>query len=131
MLVRALLLLLGVLHLVNGATMLIAPMSWYHAVPGVSATGPFNHHFVMDVGMAFIASGGLLALAARAGVSAAKFAIAGATWPILHALIHIASWFSSGFPTEPRLIFSEVVGVVALASLGGVLASFRLIGGAR
>jgi hypothetical protein len=78
--------------------------------------------------MAFIASGGLLALGARAGLASASFAVAGAVWPILHALIHIAGWFTSGFPAEPRLIFSEIVGVVALAALGGVLAGIRMKG---
>jgi hypothetical protein len=128
MIARTLLLLLGAVHLANGAAMLIAPMSWYETVPGVTGTGPFNHHFILDVGMAFIASGSLLALGARAGVSAPAFAIAGASWPILHALIHIAGWFTSGFPSEPRNIFSDAVGVVALAVLGGVLAWFRMKG---
>ena len=128
MTVRALLLFLGGFHLANGLAMLIAPMSWYEAVPGVTGTGPFNHHFILDVGMAFLASGGLLALGASAASSAASFAIAGAVWPILHALIHITGWFTSGFPTEPRIVFSEVVGVVALAVLGGLLAWFRTRG---
>jgi len=128
MIVRTLLVLLGVLHLANGAAMLIAPISWYEAVPGVTGTGPFNQHFILDIGMAFVASGSLLALGARNGAFAAAFAIAGASWPILHALIHITGWLTSGFPTEPRIMFSEVVGVVALAALGGVLAWFRTKG---
>src|SRR5205085_2912717 len=119
---------IGVFHLANGAAMLIAPMDWYETVPGVTATGPFNHHFILDVGMAFIASGGLLVLGARTGTSAAAFAAAGATWPILHALIHVTGWFTSGFPTQPRIAFSEVVGVVALAAVGGLLAWFRMKG---
>ena len=126
--VRVLLVLLGGFHLANGAAMLIAPMSWYDTVPGVVGTGPFNHHFILDVGLAFIASGGLLALGARTATSAASFAAAGATWPILHALIHVAGWFTAGFPSEPRLIFTDAVGVVALALLGGLLAWFRLKG---
>ena len=128
MIARTLLLLLGIFHFANGAAMLIAPTRWYEAVPGVTATGPFNHHFILDVGMAFIASGSLLALGARTGGSAPAFAIAGASWPILHALIHIAGWFTSGFPSEPRIIFSDAIGVVALAVLGGVLAWFRMKG---
>ncbi len=128
MTVRILLLLVGVLHVVNGAAMLIAPMNWYAAVPGVTSTGPFNHHFILDIGMAFIASGAMLALGARLNASAASFAVAGASWPILHALIHVTSWFTAGFPSEPRVAFSEAVGVVAVAVLGGVLAWFRMKG---
>jgi hypothetical protein len=125
MIVRALLVLLGLLHLANGLAMLLAPMAWYDAVPGVTATGPFNHHFILDVGMAFVASGGLLIAGARKTASAASFAIAGATWPILHALIHVSGWFMDGFPRRTDVMVSEVFGVVALAVLGGVLAWLR------
>jgi len=83
---------------------------------------------MFDVGMAFMASGGLLALGARTNPSAASFAIAGASWPILHALIHITGWYTTGFPSAPRIVFSEVIGVVTLAALGGVLAWFRTKG---
>jgi hypothetical protein len=125
MIVRALVILLGLFHLANGLAMLIAPMAWYETVPGVTATGPFNHHFILDVGMAFVASGGLLIAGARRTASAANFAIAGATWPILHALIHVSGWFMDGFPRQPNAIVSEVIGVVTLAVLGGVLAWLR------
>jgi hypothetical protein len=127
MTVKTPLLLLGLIQIANGVAMLIAPMTWYDIVPGVATTGPFNHHFILDIGMAFVAGGGLLALGARAGKSAAAFATAGATWPILHAFIHIAGWFES-FPSRPVMIFAEVVGVVALSALGGVLAWLRMQG---
>jgi hypothetical protein len=123
-----LLLLVGIFHIGNGLWMLAAPESWYAAIPGVMMTGPFNHHFILDIGMAFVASGGFLALGTRASASAATFAIAGATWPVLHALIHIANWIVGGFPAEPQMIVSEVVGVVGLATLGGVLAWLRAKG---
>lgn len=38
-----------------GGQMLITPMGWYETTPGVSDTGPFNPHFIRDVGIAFIA----------------------------------------------------------------------------
>src|SRR5579871_1365158 len=71
MIVRILLLLLGISHIVNGLFMLIAPAEWYASVPGVTATGPFNPHFILDIGMAFVASGAGLMLGARRGASAA------------------------------------------------------------
>jgi hypothetical protein len=127
MIVRALLLLVGLLQAANGLAMLVAPMMWYETTPGVAAIGPFNHHFILDIGMAFIASGSLLALGARAGRSAAQYAIAGAIFPILHAFIHIAGWFE-GFPSQTSIIFTEVIGVAVLSALGGVLAFLRLKG---
>ena len=126
MIVRALLILLGLFHIANGAFMLVAPGLWYTMVPGVIDTGALNQHFVYDVGMAFVASGAMLVLGARAGRAA--FALAGATWPALHALIHIEGWVTMGFPADTRVAVSEAIGVVGLAALGVVLAWLHVKG---
>jgi hypothetical protein len=128
MAVRALLALLGLFHLANGLWMLTAPESWYAAIPGVTQTGPLNHHFIADIAMAFIGSGAGLALGARAGLRAAMLAVAGATWPALHALVHIWGWLMHGFPTAPAIAVSEAAGVVGLAALGVALAWLRIKG---
>jgi hypothetical protein len=128
MIVRILLLLLGISHIVNGLFMLIAPAEWYATVPGVTATGPFNPHFILDIGMAFVASGAGLMLGARRGANAPILACAGATWPALHSLIHIDGWLMHGFPADTRIATSEVVGVVGFSALGVVLAWLRLRG---
>lgn len=125
MIVRLALILLGVLHIVNGGWMLLAPDAWYAAVPGVSMTGPINHHFTADIGLAFIASGAGLALGARRGAAAAIFAIAGATWPALHALLHISGWIEHGFPMRADIAVSEGVGVVLVGVLGAIAAWAR------
>lgn len=128
MVVRILLLIVGIVHIANGTYMLLAPEAWYAAVPGVTATGPFNPHFILDIGMAFVASGAGLALGARKRATSAILACAGATWPALHALIHIDGWFTMGFPSDTQVAISEVVGVVVLAALGVMLAWLRLKG---
>ena len=127
MLIRALLLLLGLFHLADGLLMLFAPGQWFAAVPGVPMTGPFNHHFVQDVGLAFIASGAGLGLGATSRPYAGPLAAAGATWPVLHALLHIWGWVS-GTMADPNLIATEASGVVLPAALGVMLAWFRLKG---
>ncbi|HUO92365.1 MAG TPA: hypothetical protein VMU22_05550 [Rhizomicrobium sp.] len=119
------LLILGLFHLGNGLWMLAAPMPWYAAVPGVSLTGPANHHFIADIGLAFAASGAGLMLGARGGIRAAAWAAAGAAWPALHALLHIWGWFAHGFPTAGPVIVSEVMGVVGIGALGVALAFAR------
>jgi len=125
MAVRAMLLILGLFHLGNGLVMLTAPMAWYVAVPGVSLTGSPNHHFIADIGLAFVASGVGLVLGARTGICAAAWAAAGAAWPALHGLLHIWGWFAHGFPTTGPVIVSEVVGVVGVGALGVALAWIR------
>jgi len=80
--------LIGLMTVGNGGTMLLDGAGWYGRVPGVADTGPYNPHFVADIGLAFIAAGGaLLARAWRpswwpAGVAGAAF-LAG------HAGLHL------------------------------------------
>ncbi len=58
--------LLGIALGANGVFMLVSPEAWYLAVPGVTDTGPFNQHFLRDIGLIFVLRvGGFLAGAAR------------------------------------------------------------------
>jgi hypothetical protein len=125
MFIRAGLILLGLIHLGNGSWMLVAPDGWYAAVPGVSMTGPINHHFIADIGLAFVASGVGLLLGARDMRTAGAFAVAGATWPALHALLHLWGWLQMGFPATAAVAVSESVGVVLVGGLGAALAGAR------
>lgn len=80
---------LGVLAAGNGAVMMGNGPAWFAAVPGVADTGPFNPHFVMDVGAAFIVCG--LALAAFAWRAQYRLAaVTGAGFFAVHGLVHLA-----------------------------------------
>ena len=74
----------------NGAAMLAAGRWWYGAVPGVTETGPFNPHFVKDIGAAYLVCGAALAWRATRDTSeAARGAVmAVASFLVLHALVH-------------------------------------------
>jgi len=81
--------LLGVAMEANGVFMLLSPEAWYLAVPGVTATGPFNQHFVRDIGLIFLLlGGGFLVGAARADFRVALWA-APSIWLLGHALFHL------------------------------------------
>ena len=125
MVIRALLLLLGLFHLANGLAMLFAPAQWFASVPGVPMTGPFNHHFIQDVGLAFVASAAGLGFGALRRPHAGLLAAAGATWPFLHALLHVWGWLT-GAMADSHIIATEAMGVVVPATLGVVLAGLRL-----
>jgi hypothetical protein len=80
--------LLGAFNALNGVVMLANGPHWYQSVPGVVFTGPYNPHFVQDIGAAFLAAGaGLLARAWRPEYWPA--AVAGAGFLTLHAIIHV------------------------------------------
>ncbi len=82
---------LDLVLIANGAVMLALPAWWYEIVPGVADTGPFNPHFIRDIGAAYVVAGGglvwfLLDRAARPA------ALLGCAFLSLHALIHLWDW---------------------------------------
>lgn len=131
MTVRLLLVLLGAAQAANGLAMLAAPAAWHAAVPGVAASGPFNAHFVRDIGLIFLAGGAALMLGARKGRDAGVLAVAGAAWPAMHGLFHVYGWIAHGLPADLATAATEAVGVVLAAALGAALAWFRTKGEAK
>ncbi len=98
--------LLGLGAAANGIFMLISPANWYFAVPGVTTTGPFNQHFVRDIGLIFL----LVATAMLTGVArpAARLSLwsAAALWLSGHALFHFGKWrLVSAAPAHSPRIF--------------------------
>jgi hypothetical protein len=80
--------LLGVGALGNGVFMLVSPDGWYLAVPGVTTTGPFNQHFLRDIGLIFLLLGAALLIGvARPHLRVLLWASA-ATWLSGHAIFH-------------------------------------------
>ena len=86
---------LGLLMAANALAMLFAGPWWYGAVPGVTATGPFNPHFVADIGMTYlVVAGGLGWFALRPAQGWAAL-VAAAAFLVLHGLVHIRDAASS------------------------------------
>lgn len=86
--------ILPVLLGLNGAVMLAVPLDWYGAVPGVTGTGPFNPHFVRDIGAAYLAAAvGVGWWAAGKGIGGA---VAAAVFLGLHAVVHLAEALAGG-----------------------------------
>ena len=82
----------------NGLAMLFAGLWWYGVVPGVTATGPYNPHFVRDIGAAYLVTGlgaAWFAWKPREGWPAL---VAGAAFLTLHSAIHI---FDAACGTKP------------------------------
>jgi hypothetical protein len=85
-------LLAGLLAAILGANALVqlaAPFWWYGVVPGAPATGPFNAHFVRDVGAAYLmTAAGLAVFAWRPAAGGLGLAMA-AGFLTVHAAIHV------------------------------------------
>lgn len=79
---------LGIAAVANGVYMLVAPESWYFAVPGVTTTGPFNQHFIRDIGLIFVFLGGAFLVGAARPDLRVVFWGAATIWLAGHALFH-------------------------------------------
>ncbi|MCR5881172.1 hypothetical protein [Phenylobacterium sp. J367] len=73
----------------NGLAMLFAGQWWYGAVPSVPLTGPYNPHFVRDIGVAYLITAGGLAWFARAPRQGWPALVLAAGFLTLHAAIHV------------------------------------------
>ena len=80
--------ILGVGLGANGIAMLASPAAWYFAVPGVTSIGPFNQHFIRDIGLIYLLVGIALVTGAFRPQLRAPFWSAAAAWLGGHALFH-------------------------------------------
>jgi hypothetical protein len=100
--------LLALGNIVNGLVMLFASSLWWAHVAGARDTGPFNPHFVRDVGAAFLVAG--VALAARAWREDYWLAaLAGVGFLAVHALLHIVMVLSGHLGHAAEDVFAVIV----------------------
>lgn len=102
-----------------GAAAIAVPADWYRLLPGASHTGPANHHFIRDVGIAYLT----LALATAMAARKSRY-----RWPLmlvvafntiahagLHAVEHLFGAHAAFDYREAMLVYGSVP--VALAAL--------------
>lgn len=111
-----------------GVWLLMDPPGFYATVPGVSATGPLNHHFVQDIGAAHVACGAALWLAARFPAAGLPLLAPAGIFAGLHAVTHLAEWVVSD-PVSGAAFVVELAGVVGPAALiGGIVLAWAPTG---
>ncbi|MEB3031726.1 hypothetical protein KV113_09155 [Mycolicibacter sp. MYC340] len=94
---RLCLILLTIVGLSLGVWAYFAPLNWYSTFPGMGMSwlpvlGPYNEHFVKDVGAMFFALGALSALAVYYLANRPVVVITAVSWSIfnaLHLIYHI------------------------------------------
>jgi len=105
---------------VNALAMLFASFWWYGAVPGVTATGAYNPHFVRDIGAAYLVTAGGLAWFAWRPVQGWSALVAAAAFLVLHAGIHVFDASCSANPLAD--VIRDLPGVYLPALLAAWLA---------
>ena len=109
----------GIAAELNGLAMLIAPDQWYLAVPGVTTTGPFNQHFVRDIGLIFLFVGtSFLVGAAKPRFRVILWAVP-TLWLCAHALFHL--WEVAAGISEHSAMARDFPAVTVPAILGVLL----------
>jgi hypothetical protein len=111
---------LGLLLGANALAMLIAPLAWYAAVPGVAAAGPFNPHFVADIGMAYLVVTGALAWFAWRPGQGWPALVAATAFLGLHGLVHLRDAAAS--PVCGHDLLRDLPGVFAPALIAAWIA---------
>ena len=80
----------GGVSVANALWMLAGPLHWYHGLPaGVPDTGPFNPHFVRDIGCAFLATSVALLWSAFTPHWRPALVPIAALFLVGHALVHV------------------------------------------
>ena len=108
--------LLGVALIANGVFMLVAPADWYMAVPGVTSTGPFNQHFLRDIGLIFLLLGGAFLVGAAQPHLRVVLWAAASIWLTGHALFHF--WEVAVGICSPSVIPRDFPAVTLPAIIG-------------
>ncbi|MEQ8693678.1 MAG: hypothetical protein RIC89_22935 [Pseudomonadales bacterium] len=118
-------LILGLMMLANGVYMTVAPESWYWLVPGVPDRGPFNQHFVRDIGFIYVLMGALFVYGSVYTRYRVQLWLMPAAWLSLHAIFHI--WEVVVGICGPESLLEDFAGVTlpALLGLGLIYASYR------
>jgi hypothetical protein len=115
--------LMAVLLAMNGAVMMAGPAFWYGAVPGVPATGPFNRHFIMDIGAAYLTFAAALAWFAWRPAQGWPALAAAACWLVIHAAIHVRDAACGATPLAD--LARDFVGVYLFAAIPLALVLLR------
>ncbi|MVO15224.1 hypothetical protein [Parasedimentitalea huanghaiensis] len=116
---------IGVIYALNALVMWFLPEWWYVTVPGITMMGPFNLHFVRDIGLVYLVSG----LGLIYGIRAPQVAVFGCLWPALHALFHAWIFFQRGMPVDfvaaTNLVLIQLPAWLSLWSAWSLLAVLK------
>jgi len=124
-LVTGIALLLGLAMLGNGVFMTISPEPWYWAVPGVPDRGPFNPHFVRDIGFIYVLMGALFIYGSVYTRHRLQLWLMPAAWLVCHAIFHV--WEVVAGICGPESLIEDFAGVTlpALLAAGLIYGSDR------
>lgn len=112
-------LLMGAAAVANGLLMLVSPAHWYALVPGVMETGPYNQHFIRDIGLIFLFVGAAFLVGAAQPQSRVFLWGVPTLWLGGHALFHV--WEVAVGICAPSALARDFSAVTLPAIIGTLL----------
>ena len=97
-------------YLLTGLIISIAPHFFYETGPGVADTGPYNMHFLRDVGFAFTVSS--LGIAYGLMQRLKPLIIFGTAWLAMHGMFHFVLWTAHAEPTSSAAVLDLAIVVL-------------------
>lgn len=108
--------MLAIFAIANGIFMVLAPESWYYAVPGVIERGPFNQHFIRDIGILYMLMGSAFAFGIKSELGRFYLWLMPTLWLMGHALFHV--WEVLVGICGPASLLEDFAGVTLPGLLG-------------
>ncbi len=111
---RTLIWALVAFYLLTGLYIAVLPQDFYLNAPGAADTGPYNMHFIRDVGFAFLTSS--LAIGYGLYANQKLLMVFGSLWLLIHGLFHLTLWVFHGMHFNgAALIDAVTVTIPAIA----------------
>ena len=98
---------LAVYYVATGLYIAGLPLVFYENAPGVTETGPYNMHFVRDVGFAFLTSSAALTYGLYHGSK--PLMVFGSLWLFVHGLFHLSLWVHHGLHFNQATLVDQVL----------------------
>ena len=112
--IRLILWALVAFYLLTGLYIAVIPHVFYLNAPGALETGPYNMHFIRDVGFAFLTSAAAIGYGLYAREKPVM--VFGSLWLLIHGLFHLTLWVIHGMQLDSAaLIDAVVVSIPAIA----------------
>lgn len=111
--------ILGAISIGNGVWMMLSASTWFNEMPvAADDTGPFNAHFVHDVGLVYLLVGAGAFWCAYKLKKCAEVHFGITLFMVGHALIHIVEILLEDLPSSHWLIDFPLVTLPAMILIG-------------
>ena len=102
-------------YLLTGLYIAVLPHDFYLNAPGARETGPYNMHFIRDVGFAFLTSSAAIGYGLYHGIKSVM--VFGALWLLIHGLFHLSFWALHGLQLDSAAVIDlAIVSIPAVAT---------------